>query len=432
MFSALLPWLFLLLAAGLLIAAVVYLSSRFRQVPEGHVAVITRLEKFVRTAGPGLYLLHPLEEEVATINIRQREATAVVPNVFTEGGLPVNVNLRYAYGLDPKRMNRSEIFYTDAERAEQQRTLLKRVFQDLMYQMATLDPPTHAPGGPNDPNERGNSGDRVDLVKLFSPFAGAKARRVQVDLEPAVRTALAEHGIMVTSAPVLINGLSLPPEISSAYIDLLRTDLNSSARSDFIRRVHNAAPQMTEAGLIQLFNVIQNPSADVHSFFSGGTVNTELLLDAGETNYRHTVPVKQPRPLHYSGPTHAPATHAGPDGPDASTDGNAAGSEGPSSPPPPSPAGPPPPPQPGPAGLPPSPPSDPAGFPGLIASTAGGASVTPTPPTMPGSPGPPLPPTGEDQPYPVPSAVTGGGFDRDYPLTAADNAALLTTRDAAS
>jgi regulator of protease activity HflC (stomatin/prohibitin superfamily) len=275
--------LFVVLLAGSVVAAVYYLFTRFRTVPEGHVAIIQRLDKFERTAGPGLYMLRPMEEEVARLYVRQREARAVVPNVFTEGGLPVTVNLRYSYTLDPKYMNRDEVYYTDEARDEQLRTLLKRVFQDLMYQLEQLPAPTnHGPAKGDDP-------DRVNVERLFSPFAGRKARTVQTALEPAVREALRPHGIIVTNAPVLINGLTLPPEISGAYVDLLSADFDSSARADFIRRVRKAAPNMTEGGLVQLLNIIQNPSASIQSVFSGGTLTTEVLLEGSQSSTRHTI-----------------------------------------------------------------------------------------------------------------------------------------------
>ncbi len=282
------------LLSALTVATVYYLSTRIRKAEEGYVAVIEQMDRFKRTAGPGYYFLSPIENEATKVYVRQREAKEVVPNVFTEGGMPVTVNLRYSYWLEPKHMNRHEIYYTDAERAEQQRTLLKRVFQDLVYQLEQATPPTN-PGaqtsGKTPERQLGaaEAPDRVDIVKLFSPFAGAKARALQVALEPAVRNALRPHGIMVTDAPVLINGLTLPYEISSAYVDMLRSDVSSSARSDFIRRVQKAAPNMSEAGLIQLFNTIQNPSADIHSIFTGGMLNTEMLLQDGQPSMRHVL-----------------------------------------------------------------------------------------------------------------------------------------------
>lgn len=104
------------LLSALTVATVYYLSTRIRKAEEGYVAVIEQMDRFKRTAGPGYYFLSPIENEATKVYVRQREAKEVVPNVFTEGGMPVTVNLRYSYWLEPKHMNRHEIYYTDAER----------------------------------------------------------------------------------------------------------------------------------------------------------------------------------------------------------------------------------------------------------------------------------------------------------------------------
>jgi hypothetical protein len=258
-------WVWLLIFLVVALVAVLYFATRIRQVPEGFVAVVEKMDKFERTAGPGMYLLRPLEEEVTQINVRQREAAESVPNVFTDGNLGVIVNLRYAYALDPVYMNNSEIYYTDDQRTEQQRTLLKAAFGEVMYKLSQTPTPKSA-------------ADRVDMLHLFSPFAGPKARMLLQELDKAVRAVLQQHGIIVSKGPIVINGLTLPPGVGDAYTEMLSTDFSSTARSDFIRRVRSASPGMSEAALIQLFNLIQNRSADMHTFFSGGMLPTQALM----------------------------------------------------------------------------------------------------------------------------------------------------------
>jgi hypothetical protein len=357
--------LFFMLIAAAVIGVIYYLATHIRTVEEGHVAVIHRLDEYARTAGPGLYVLGPFEDEVKRVYVRQREATASVPNVFTEGGLPVIVNLRYSYSLDPAHMNRDEIHYSDDERDEQQRTLLKRVFQDLMYEMEQTPADTDAP-------PQGADADRVNVLKLFSPFAGKKMRTVQIRLEPAVREALLPHGVVVTNAPVLINGLTLPPEISGAYIELLRTDFNSSAQSDFVRRLRMSAPQMTEAGLIQLVNIIRNPSADIHTIFSGGMLNNEVLLQGGQSGIRQVSPL----PNQQQGTSQQ--------GSGQQTGGQQASGQ-----------------QTG----------------GQVSSGQGSAA-----------PPPETPPAGQPSRTPPPTSADDG-MDPDYPLTESDNTILKSTRE---
>ncbi len=378
-------WLMLivmLLLVGVGVLFAFYFLTRFRTVPEGQVAIIQRLDKFERTAGPGLYMLRPMEEEAARIYVRQREARAVVPNVFTEGGLPVTVNLRYAYSLDPRLMNRDEVYYSAEEREEQLRTLLKRVFQDLMYQLSQLpSAPDGAPGGGTDP-------DRVNIERLFSPFAGRKARVVQTELEPAVRETLRPHGYIVTNAPVLINGLTLPPEISGAYVDLLHADFDSSARADFIRRVRKAAPNMTEGGLVQLLHIIQNPSASIQSIFSGGTLDSEVLLQGSQVSTLHAI-----RPGGV--PPAAPREPAADAARGAETDPEVGPDVGPE-----------------------------VGLQTRNPPKAPPAKAKPS--SAPGEP-----PAKEPQAAPGPTAgpTVDAGMDLDYPLTEEDNELLKTTRE---
>ena len=100
--------LFAILALGGLLPAF-YIARRMRKVQEGHIAVVHWMDRFSRTVGAGPYWLRPFEDEVAQVYVRQREATAALPNIFTDGGLPVTVNLRYAFRLDPASMATDEL-----------------------------------------------------------------------------------------------------------------------------------------------------------------------------------------------------------------------------------------------------------------------------------------------------------------------------------
>ncbi len=114
--------------------------------------------------------------------------------------------------------------------------LLKRVFQDVLYQLEQM-PLEQLPSPAGTAPPAGNQQDRVNVEHLFGPFAGRKKRILQSELEVAVRSVLRPHGFVVTEAPVVIYGLNLAPEIQRAYLDFMSTDFSSSARSVFIRRV---------------------------------------------------------------------------------------------------------------------------------------------------------------------------------------------------
>lgn len=273
--TTLLLCLFGLLAIGGF-AAARYLAGRMHTVEQGHVAVVHWLDRFSRVVGPGPYLLRPLEEEITQVYVRQREATASAPKIFTDGGLGVTVELRYAFRLDPARMATDELYYSDAERKSQQEMLIREVLLDLVQELAST--PKTADAQPAAPTA--NDPARLDIVALFSPFAGPKEAVLRRVLKERVSTALLAHGVVVTSETVQIAGLVLPPGVSAAYMSYVEAPFSSSARSEFIRRVRAAAPDMSDAGLVQLLNILQNPSADIQTVFTTGMVNPDILLDA--------------------------------------------------------------------------------------------------------------------------------------------------------
>ena len=133
--------IFLLL--GVLVATAFIVVTRFRTVPEGHVAIVHRFDKYAREQRPLGFICcgRWRKKSLVCMYVNARQGW-FVPNVFTEGGLPVDVNLRYSYSLDPSRMHRDQIHDNDEERDEQLRTLLKRVFQDLMYQLGQMPAPS--------------------------------------------------------------------------------------------------------------------------------------------------------------------------------------------------------------------------------------------------------------------------------------------------
>jgi hypothetical protein len=287
---------FAVLALGGFLAAF-YIANRMRKVQEGHIAVVHWMDRFSRTVGAGPYWLRPFEDEVAQVYVRQREATASLPNIFTEGGLPVTVNLRYAYRLDPNRMATDELYYSDAERRSQQEMLMREVLLDLVQE---LSPPANAAaaGGASAPRDE----EPLDVVTLFSPFAGPKAPIVRSSLKERMSEALLAHGIAITGAPVQIAGLALPPDLSAVFGEFMGARFSSSARAEIIRRVRAAAPNISETGLVHLLNIIQNPSAEIQTIFTTGMVNQDMLLDDSGAVLRQRLggavvqPPQQPMP----------------------------------------------------------------------------------------------------------------------------------------
>jgi hypothetical protein len=230
--------------------------------------------------GPGLQTLRPDETDAGEILVRQRELTLPISEVFTHGGLPVTVNLSLALSLDLAAMPADEIYYGDDER----QALLTKLLKGALQQVVASTPPVVAAQA--DPN-------RVDVAGLFSPFVGQTRFAVTGQLQDLAAQALGPHGIALTTDPIVIAGLDLPREIIDAYTTLVQSNFHSSARYEFIRRVQAAAPQVSDAALIQLSS--QQATGDLRTIFTTGNVQPELYMMDQDMLMRRPAP-PQPTP----------------------------------------------------------------------------------------------------------------------------------------
>lgn len=258
-----------------LIVAHTLQSRRVRTVPEGYMLRLKRFGRHSRVVGPGLQTLRPDEMDAGEVLVRRRELILPVSEVFTHGGLPVTVRLSLSHSLDLKSMAVDEIYYPDDERQAQIARLLKGLLQQLVAQT-----PAPAPAQVDS--------NRVDMAGLFSPFVGqtrvAFIRRLQV----IAKEALGRHGIVLTDDPIVIDGLELPEEIIEAYTDLVQSNFQSSARYDFIRRVRAAAPQVSDAALVQLSS--QQTVGDLRTIFTTGNLQPELFMVDRDMLMRNSAP----------------------------------------------------------------------------------------------------------------------------------------------
>jgi hypothetical protein len=115
------------------------------------------------------------------------------------------------------------------------------------------------------------------MTIFFGPFAGPKAPAFRDDLNRTIRATLKRHGIIVTDEPVVINGLVPPSGVIEALTELQSSEFSSAAKAKFLWRLGTAAPDISEATLVQLFNILQNHGVDMHAFFSNGMLNPQAL-----------------------------------------------------------------------------------------------------------------------------------------------------------
>lgn len=255
-------------------------ARRVRMVPQGYMLRLKRFGQHSRVVGPGLQTLRPDETDAGEVLVRQRELTLPISEVFTQGGLPVTVNLSLALSLDFSAMSLDEIYYSDQERQAQLTKLLKGALQQAV---AAMPPPAATQGDPN----------RVDVGGLFSPFVGQTRLDLVRQLQAQAAQALRPHGIILTEDPIVIAGLDLPPEIINAYNDLVQSNFHSSARYDFIRRVRAAAPGVSDAALVQLS--APQSVGDLRTIFTTGNLQPELFVADEDTLMRRPAPQAQPQ-----------------------------------------------------------------------------------------------------------------------------------------
>ena len=263
--------LFALIAIlGLLVLFVVL---RIRTVDEGFVAVLQFLDRYSRIVGPGPYFLWPLQEEIVRVNVRRREVTGLeISGIFTHGGIPLSVLLAYEMRLAPQQMDTDELYYDEQAREAQQIRIFKQILQELITDAS--------PPAPQDDKNK------VDFGLLFSPFVGTQLRQIRTQLEQRAIGEMIKHGIELMTGTLIISRLSIPNPIITAYTDLITSGFSSAARHQFIDRVRNAGGNMSDSGLVQLLNAIQENPGNIHSIFSTGSVQPDVRVQDDNVSVR--------------------------------------------------------------------------------------------------------------------------------------------------
>jgi len=92
------------LALGFAVLALLLLLASIRIANQYQRAVVFRLGKYARTAGPGLYLLIPLIDWAWTIDIRTMTTAVEQQEAITKDNVPVKINaVIWRRVIDPKR-----------------------------------------------------------------------------------------------------------------------------------------------------------------------------------------------------------------------------------------------------------------------------------------------------------------------------------------
>jgi hypothetical protein len=259
----------LILGVPIVILMVTWAIRRIRKIPEGHVGIIQFMDRHRRVVGSGPYWLRPFEEEATRLFIRQREITNLdIPNIFTHGGMPLNVMLDYEMRLNPDSMDQDELYYEEFEREDQQTRVLKGILQDLVRNLPR-------PSAQKDTN-------RADMDLLFSPFLTQSAQ-IRAELEQRAISEMANCGVEISKGTLLISRLKLPDNIISAYTDALAMNFSGAAQHELIQRLRNAGTNMSDMALIQLVNAIKENSGDFNTIFASGGFAPDVRVQTANT-----------------------------------------------------------------------------------------------------------------------------------------------------
>lgn len=280
--------------ALLLIAALYrWFRSRVGSVDEGYVVPIQWFgrHQHIKTAGP--YILWPGQQVGTPIKVRQQETSTSIPNIYTRSGLPITVNFRYSMHLSVADLHRDELYFDPGERQELQVRIFRDGLQRLVMEERALVPT--------------ESRDRAELAAMFGPFFGTELTVICRRLRELVKSHLADHGIILAEEPLVVDCLSLPPQVITAYEDLQATNFDSAAQMQFITRIRNAAPGISEGSLVQLFNAITHNSGEVRTIFATGSFNPALYMtEPGMMIGMPAAPASLPPPRNQAAPPEAP------------------------------------------------------------------------------------------------------------------------------
>jgi hypothetical protein len=141
---------------------------------------------------------------------------------------------------------------------------------------------------------------------LFSPFF-SQAAQVQAELERRARQVLTPDGIEISAGTLLISRLKIPDAIVSAYTDALAMGFSGAAQHELIGRLRDAGANMSDAGLVQLFNAIRNNPSEFNTIFTSGSFQPETRIQTGNASIQVPNPAQAQAPSTPPNPSIPPA-----------------------------------------------------------------------------------------------------------------------------
>lgn len=265
-------WLNLLIFIAVpLSIGVWWFTNSFKTVEEGHVAVLEWFSKYSRVVSAGPYLLRPFERESHKLSIRNDEMSMPVAGIFTHGGMPLTVFLKYEMHLNPDVMSQSDLYCDLNQREEQQNRILTKILFKLV---------SKAPRVMRDKDEY-----KLDVNALFSPFFTHK-EQIQEDLEKQASVELKKHGIEITQGSMLISKYQLPLDVTAAYGEALALNFKGDSKQRLIRQLRDAGANMSDIHLVQLINAISDNPGEFNNFFSSSGFQPDIRIQTDSASVK--------------------------------------------------------------------------------------------------------------------------------------------------
>jgi hypothetical protein len=245
----------------------------FIKVKEGHEAVIYRLGRFHRLAGPGPAWLWPYVDELhATLDVRQTKLTVLI-RTFAGGGMPVTLRLSFHARLDLRRAAGQD-FGRLAELAswdeEERKEKLDDAVQHLVIRMVREYERRHPV--PHDADFL------TQLAHILTMTRQNDA--LMVNIRRHLGRVIARSGYILSQAePCWMVLDSLPPTLIEAF-DRTRTDRvhmqRLTAKWEQLLRLIRDYPPHLQAHLMAVIEGLQPPPLQIPGHEGSLELNTRL------------------------------------------------------------------------------------------------------------------------------------------------------------
>lgn len=261
-----------------------WVRARYFEMPEGYAAAIAWLGKHRRIVRAGPHVLLPGETLGPRLQTRPHDAILDVSDIRTHQGLPVTVRLRYRLSYVPEQMRPPELYYPSSEWRDQQ----GRLFMDGLQRVVEEFPKVTTD------SRMGYAG----LANVVGPFFSAPLFALSGKLEQRVAPRLRDLGLELARDSLVIESITLPAQVTSAFNDFVRSGFEATADARFAQTLRTAAPDLAAADLAMLHNAIINNVGQVHTVFAEGGFSPGIYLsDASNDRHSRVIAAPSPRAL---------------------------------------------------------------------------------------------------------------------------------------